>query len=306
MSNTSDGMVNLFFSQKQLRSYYVFGNDPNVVNDLLLGSSSDRDPISFKNFMELAYSGVDLPSFRNPKNNFSIGILGTIPTRYWLNYSLTGGFSIKGFQPVPLFRRAATEPNDLDNFISDSVLEVLSEVSNLDKSAVLDTNADKLKVDAFFLSLGDYLANLPHGGVFFSKISHPEKNYEWIYNIGMERRLATSSDFPPMGIRQLYLQTALDNGILRNSNISAFGDAQITQGYRAMPELRSTKVDFPFDGLIGSILYPLGISFLLPIFVVTLVREKESKIAVMMKMNGLKMSVYYLSHSCIFIYFLTN
>lgn len=295
MSGRSDPFVSLFFSEKQLRSYYVFGNDPNVVSDSILGRVGERDPISLKSFMEMAYSGIELPSFVSPRDNKSTGILGTIPTRFWLNYSLGNG--INGFQPVPLLKKAAQNAGDLDDFISDSMENVLKKISSLDKSSVTDAKADGSKIEAFFLSIADYLANLPHGGVFFSKLSHEEKIYDWVYNIGMERRLATTSNFPPMGIRQLYLQTALDNGILRNGNISVLGDAQITQGYRVMPELRSTKVDFPFDGLIGSILYPLGISFLLPIFVVTLVREKENKIAIMMKMNGLKMSVYYLSHS---------
>lgn len=268
-----------------------------MANDSILGDIGERDQISLKSFMELAYSGMEFPSFNSPKDNKSIGMLGTIPTRFWLNYTLKDGLSINGFQPVPILEKAAEKSDDLDDFISDSMENVLKQISNLDKSAVLDAKADSTNINSFFLSIAEYLAYLPHGGVFFSKLSHKEKKYEWIYNIGTERRLATTSNFPPMGIRQLYLQTALDNAIMRNGNVSVLGDAQITQGFRAMPELRSTKVDFPFDGLIGGILYPLGISFLLPIFVVTLVREKENKIAVMMKMNGLKISVYYLSHA---------
>jgi hypothetical protein len=296
-----DPLVNLFFSGKQQRSYYVFGNDPSVVNDSLLGSRNNIEQISSRKFLEMAISGMDIPDFVSPKDNKFTGILGTIPTRYWLNYSLKNeGYPIvNGFQPVPLFRRKSDVATDLDDYISEEIEKALSKISSLDKSIVLNNNADKLAINSFFLDLEQYLANLPYGGVFFSKISHEEKNYEWIYNIGMDTRLVSSSNFPAQGIRQLYLQTALDNGILRNGNTSSLGAAQITQGYRSMPEVRSTKIDFPFDGLIGGILYPLGISFLLPIFVVTLVREKESRIAVMMKMNGLKTSVYYLSHLCI-------
>jgi hypothetical protein len=36
--------------------------------------------------------------------------------------------------------------------------------------------------------------------------------------------------------------------------------------------------------MVGRILYPFGVSFLLPIFVITLVKEKEDRILVMMRM----------------------
>nr|KAJ3420210.1 hypothetical protein HK105_005958 [Polyrhizophydium stewartii] len=54
--------------------------------------------------------------------------------------------------------------------------------------------------------------------------------------------------------------------------------------------------NFPFGGLIGGILYPFGVSFLLPVFVVTLVQEKEYRVLVMMQMNGMKSIWYYASH----------
>jgi hypothetical protein len=61
-------------------------------------------------------------------------------------------------------------------------------------------------------------------------------------------------------------------------------------------ELASTELIFPAAGIIGSILFPFGVSFLLPIFVVALVKEKEERIFVMMRINGLKQGIYYASH----------
>jgi hypothetical protein len=49
-------------------------------------------------------------------------------------------------------------------------------------------------------------------------------------------------------------------------------------------------------------LFPFGVSFLLPIFVIILVKEKEDRILIMMQMNGLKPWAYYLTH---FIHFYT-
>jgi hypothetical protein len=51
-----------------------------------------------------------------------------------------------------------------------------------------------------------------------------------------------------------------------------------------------------FGSLIGGTLFPFGVSFLLPLFVVILVQEKEKRILVMMKINGVKVWAYYLSH----------
>jgi hypothetical protein len=51
-----------------------------------------------------------------------------------------------------------------------------------------------------------------------------------------------------------------------------------------MPQLFTTKADLPIASFVGRILYPFGVSFLLPIFVITLVKEKEDRILVMMKM----------------------
>lgn len=46
--------------------------------------------------------------------------------------------------------------------------------------------------------------------------------------------------------------------------------------------------------MTGATLYPLALSLLLPIFMYTIVLEKEEKILEMMKMNGLRMREYWL------------
>jgi hypothetical protein len=51
-----------------------------------------------------------------------------------------------------------------------------------------------------------------------------------------------------------------------------------------MPQLFSSKTEIPIASMVGRILYPFGVSFLLPIFVITLVKEKEDRILVMMRM----------------------
>ena len=50
----------------------------------------------------------------------------------------------------------------------------------------------------------------------------------------------------------------------------------------------------------SGILYPLALGLLIPVFMYTLVLEKEEKLLQMMKMNGMKISSYW------FVYFIFN
>ena len=47
--------------------------------------------------------------------------------------------------------------------------------------------------------------------------------------------------------------------------------------------------------ITASTLYPLSLSLLLPIFMYTMVLEKEERILEMMKMNGMRMRDYWLT-----------
>lgn len=49
-----------------------------------------------------------------------------------------------------------------------------------------------------------------------------------------------------------------------------------------------------FISVTGSTLFPFCLSLLLPIFMYIIVHEKEEKLIMMMRMNGLKMSNYWL------------
>lgn len=132
------------------------------------------------------------------------------------------------------------------------------------------------------------------------------KNYKWTLQFGNDKRLTASSAFPTAGKRQLLQQSQLDNAVLRNMNTSSgLSSAAITQGLRGFPLISSTKINFPVSGLIGRVLFPFGVSFLLPIFIVVLVKEKEDRILIMMKMNGMKSRNYmisqYITFYCLFL-----
>ena len=148
-----------------------------------------------------------------------------------------------------------------------------------------------------------FLCNLL--GVYFSSIDHAKKYYKFTLQCnqlnstvldGSDTRLIATSNFPAPGIRQIQAQTMIDQAILRKSNPTLYSNATITQGLRAFPQIYSTATKFQFGGIIGGILYPFGVSFLLPSFVISLVKEKEERILIMMKMNGINELSYYASH----------
>lgn len=83
-------------------------------------------------------------------------------------------------------------------------------------------------------------------------------------------------------ITRAYLQTSKEKEIIVGS-------------YMYMPFQGEDKelIDKTVN-MVGSGLYPLGLSLLLPLFLYTLLSEKEEKILEIMKMNGLNLRVYWL------------
>jgi hypothetical protein len=171
---------------------------------------------------------------------------------------------------------------------------VIRNIALIEKSDLIAGSL--LAQNRIFLQVQQFLEELPHGGIHFRRIDHSGLRYAWNYHCGTDIRLSASSNFPPPGRRLLLQQTQLDNSILRSMNSTRFGAAQITQGLRILPQVGNTEVKLAFDGIIGAILNPFGVSFLLPVFAVLLVQEKENRILVMMKMNGMRTWAYYLSH----------
>jgi hypothetical protein len=104
---------------------------------------------------------------------------------------------------------------------------------------------------------------------------------------------------PSKGFRWMQQISQFSNALLRSaSSTSSIRNSQISQSIRAFAQEKVwyTGESVVFENMIGKMVYPLGLSFLLPMFVLTLVREKEDKILIMMKMHGLSTVKYYLAH----------
>lgn len=196
-------------------------------------------------------------------------------------------------QQVPFFAAAS----NTDEAIAKAITDAIALIAETDKSVLQKSDPPVEELLRFNSKINKLLLNVPYGATQFNKLDFSAKAFSWTHQIGTDKRIAASSSFPGAGIRQVLQQTQLDNAILRNSNVtSPLASATITQGVRGFPQLASTKLDYPAGGFIGRILFPFGVSFLLPIFVVMLVKEKEDRIQVMMTMNGMSPVTYFASH----------
>lgn len=74
----------------------------------------------------------------------------------------------------------------------------------------------------------------------------------------------------------------------------------VVSGLETMPfELDNAENIQRIINILGSTFYPLAISLFMPLFMYTIVLEKESRLVEIMKINGLKMTYYWLS---LFVY----
>jgi ABC-2 family transporter protein len=289
--------VNLF-QGSQLKAAAIVGYDNELYRNLI-GSKPKQNPLP-PIIIGQTSSPLDFP----PTSN-STGLLEAIPTRLFscLGFNaVAGGPSLLALQPTPWYNVSKATSDELDDTISAQLQNVIIGLAKIPKDKILSNSPEDF--NKVFLEVAAILENLPHGAVYFRTIDHSEKKYSVDFHIGTDVRIKAASNFPPPGPRILFQQTQLSNAILKQSN-SRFSSAQITQGFRILPQVTSSKFFLPFGSLIGGILYPFGVSFLLPIFVIILVQEKEARILVMMTINGMRPGAYYLSHYITFLLLFT-
>eukprot|EP00842_Homolaphlyctis_polyrhiza_P004811 jgi/Hompol1/5330/HPOL_004344-RA len=290
LSTSSDVDSASFFRAFQKRSWAVYGTDPSV-SSALLGTRPASDQIDLVTLL----SGSSGPAFVSPQNVSNTGILGTLPTRYYLNYSSVVSGS-PAVLPVPYFNPVGGNSLDLDNVISKNIEDAVAAIALLDKSSRSSKKNRTVVYGDLAAQIDSILTSVPQAGIYFSKVDHANKKYAFTLQVGNDIRIVSASSYPDSGSRQLYFLTQLTNGLLRNSDVGKLGSASITQGIRYFPQVKNSKENLQIGSLLGGILYPFGVSFLLPIFTLVLVSEKETRILVMMKMNGMKTWSYYLSH----------
>ncbi|KAJ3130321.1 hypothetical protein HK100_008124 [Physocladia obscura] len=183
---------------------------------------------------------------------------------------------------------SSTSNNEVDLQLANLLMELISELASLDKSVLYETNPSTTELLAFYANAGKVTRKIPYGAIFLDTFNTNTLEARFILHFGSDKRIESSGIFPTQGERLLTAVAQLGQVSLRGLLSASYSTATITQGIRAFPEVDSTALNLPFGGLIGRILYPFGVSFLLPIFSIILVKEKEDRIFIMMKLNGLK------------------
>ncbi|KAF9206131.1 hypothetical protein BGZ49_002958 [Haplosporangium sp. Z 27] len=242
---------------------------------------------------------VDANSGNLTGQPFGTGLLGNMDTRYYTNITMdpaTAIPTVTGFQAVPFYQQVAGSgsPSNVDDALTGEIRALVQGLSLVNKSALLATNPTPEELIQYYSQIGALIQNMPFGALIFNTIDAIARKFDYTIQVGTDIRLSQAANYPNRGLRLMQQHTALTGAILKTS--STANTTKITHGFRGMPQLFSTKANIPIASMVGRILYPFGVSFLLPIFVITLVKEKEDRILVMMKMSGLKSFTYYVAH----------
>ncbi|KAJ3182707.1 hypothetical protein HDU87_008046 [Geranomyces variabilis] len=284
------------FAQYQIRPWAAVGYAANV-SRTEVGAAPQQPPLLALTAIPATIPGA--PPFANFKpGSTANGMLDTIEPRWYISVDVLST-SITGIQQVPYFEvypPETTSADDLNTLMANQLQAALNNLTQVDQSAVYNSARTDADLAKFITSATAALEQLPYGTIFFDQVDHVNKKYKYTLAMGFDARLATSQIFPTAGRRQALQLSQLSNAILRRGNPAQFGSSAITQGTRIFPQVASGGLTLSISGSIGRVLYPFALSFLLPIFVLALVREKESRVLMMMRMNGLKASVYYISH----------
>ncbi|KAI8620643.1 ABC-2 family transporter protein-domain-containing protein, partial [Chytriomyces sp. MP71] len=293
------------FTGFQQAAWLVAGSDPSLVS--AAGALPDTGSIPLS----------QLPTFNttqltDPHYNPTRGLFGAIPQRIYVNISTTPAspqpFTVSGAQLYPYLDTPApplTTLDAIDDALSTHLQQLIASLATLNKT-ILTVSADKRSIadlTRFSLDAARITTRMPAGGLFLTLLDPARARLAATLSIGTDIRVSAAANYPTQGQRQLMAAAQVGQAAARvlgaATGVPAAGagaGVSVTQGVRAFPYVKSTALTLPFGGLIGRILYPFGVSFLLPIFVIMLVKEKEDRIYIMMKMNGVKAWAYYLSH----------
>lgn len=290
-SNPNRDYVVKELARMQLRSSMVYGANSDLLKNIT--------PIPV---FPVLNSSLEMQNdFLNSSSKYSNSILGQIKPRYWVNFSSGPDYQ---FQKVPTFLKLPGSNHtqaDIDVYLADKISDSLISFSHVPFSQMIiyqhvPSDADLI---TFYGLAHDSVKDLPHGAIWFDELDHESREYKYTLQIGQEKRLPF---FPKPGKRQMIHQAQLNGGILRLSNPDKLGQYSIIQGIRAFPHyVNADSFKYPIAEFTARLLFPLGLSCLIPVFVVTLVKEKESKSVIMMRMNGVKLSMYLLVNYCVFL-----
>lgn len=153
------------------------------------------------------------------------------------------------------------------------------------------------------------ISELPDGAIYINKINDEQFSYRLQIN---DNRMPpyhranaiskilvynpnTKNYSPVMNVinGQLWATDLVNRAYFRKF----FNDVFIVSGVQIMPYIQDDSDNVQrIINLAGSTFYPMAVSLLMPLFMYTIVLEKESKLIEIMKINGMKMRFYWLSN----------
>ncbi|OLY78301.1 ABC transporter A family member 8 [Smittium mucronatum] len=297
-----------------------------------LGSGAKSDPIPFNSTdLEMLnddkVDNVKKLAFIDPilKGNSSdslasseYGLLEYSDNTFFLDFSRIDSPEIKygpsSLQKVPWYeqltnRSRTFSPHDMDDVLSEKISSTVSKLVGLGTSFFKTLKSDigrhsaYLPVMYYYANITPIINQMPWGVLDFSTVDPELRNWKYTLQIGSNNRISVTGSFPSIMKRMVKQQTILSNLFLRSSLKNK--KSKIVHTLRAMPQLYYYEFSVPMGSLIGSSLYPFGITFMISILVIILVSEKQSKIQKMMFMNGLHQRTYYAVYYLHFFFLLS-
>ncbi|KAJ3239057.1 hypothetical protein HDU81_006663 [Chytriomyces hyalinus] len=208
--------------------------------------------------------------------NESMALLDTVEQRVHLDVDAKQQ-TLTGFRIVPSFQPIGSSQEEMDQTLLHDIQETFKRISAVDTNILMRPNPPLSDILSFLTNASTAIQNMPFGGIRFTSANVSTSQYSYTLHLDNANLFSTVSAFPERNLRALLIQSQLSNAFLRFSS-PKLKDAVITQSVRSFPVLASTEFLVPVDGRIGRVLYPFGVSFLVPLFVLMLVREKEAQV----------------------------
>ncbi|OMH83778.1 ABC transporter A family member 8 [Zancudomyces culisetae] len=238
----------------------------------------------------------------------STGILGGLDTNFWMGVGELNVAGISTYAPnklvaAPWFDTMSfdnTTTLEIDARLKDIITNIKSQLSDIDPSEfyVLGLNPNnqnnRNQMLRYFSIVGRILELLPWGAIIFDEADNENMRWKYTLQTGTNSQISSVGLFPETIDRMIVQQTQLGNGLFRAASNDQ--GATISHGLLAMPQAFFQGYRVPISALIGALLNPLGISSLIAVFTLMLVKEKEARIVVLMQMNGLKLYTYYIAN----------
>ncbi|RKO92547.1 hypothetical protein BDK51DRAFT_28669, partial [Blyttiomyces helicus] len=219
------------FVQYQMHPWAIVALGPNV-NPTDVGEPPIPPPLTNPSAIPTTLGGSTLPMFKSALN--ASGLLDTIEPRWAVTVDVNA-LAISAVQQVPYFSFPAaniTDYHSLELVLGGLLKQVIVNLSSVDKHVLFESSPSSQDIVGFFTNASVVTNGMPYGALFFDRVDHLNKRYNYTLGFGEDVRLRSGGEFAPQGRRQFLQQAQLSNAILRFSNPALLGSVVITQGTR--------------------------------------------------------------------------